>query len=182
MKGFVSRLEKARLSRQGRWLVILAGYVLANGMLATVLAAEPCRESSGLGNLGPEELNARGEQATAAVCLSCHGWDSIFGGPRQTADQWDFIVSEMVSRGAQGTPEQIELIRRYLKWVWGAVWINRATADDLVQVIGLSPEDAEAVIAWRQEHGDFTGLDTLKQVPGVDAALIDAQADAIMFN
>jgi competence ComEA-like helix-hairpin-helix protein len=182
LKGLESRPEKGHLSRQGRWLVILAIYVLAGGMLTTVLASEPADGSAGLGNLGPEELNARGEQATGAVCLSCHGWDSIFGGPRQTADQWDFIVSEMVSRGAQGTPEQIRLIRRYLKWVWGVVWINRATADDLAQVIGLSPEDAEAVVAWRQEQGDFTDLESLKQVPGVDAAVIDAQADAIMFN
>lgn len=151
-------------------------------MLATVLASEPAGETAGLENIGPEELNTRGEQATGAVCLNCHGWDSIFGGPRQTADQWDFVVSEMVSRGAQGTPDQLELIRRYLKWSWGAVWINRATADDLAQVVGLSPEDAAAVVAWREEHGDFTDLESLKEVPGVDPAVIDAQADAIMFN
>jgi competence protein ComEA len=88
----------------------------------------------------------------------------------------------MVSRGAQATSEQISLIKRYLKWTWGAVWINSATPQDLVQVIGLPEEDAEAVIAWREEHGKFTDLEGLKEVPGIDPSAIDAQADAIMFN
>lgn len=148
-------------------------------MLPSANAAEPA--STRLEDIGPDEFSALGEEATGAVCTKCHGWDMIFGGPRQTPDQWDFIVSDMVARGASGTPEQKDLIRRYLKWIWGAVWINRATAQDLVQVIGMPEKKAEAVIAWRHEHGDFTDLESLKEVPGIDPAVIDAQADAIMF-
>lgn len=182
VKRVESSSEDGCLCRHGRCLAVAAAVVLGAGILTTGLPSEAAGGSTRIEDIGPEKFNAIGEQATGAVCLNCHGWDAIFGGPRQTADQWDFIVSEMVSRGAQAGPEQLDLIRRYLKWSWGVVWINSATAQDLAQVIGLSAKEAEAVVAWREAHGNFTDLESLKEVPGIDAAVIDAQADAIMFN
>lgn len=151
-------------------------------MLAPASASDSQGKSTKLKDVGPEEFSALGEQALGAVCTECHGWDLIFGGPRQTPSQWEFIVSNMVARGATATPEQLDLIRRYLKWSWGVVWINSASAQDLVAVLALPEKDAEAIIAYRQEHGRFADLESLMQVPGIDAATIDAQADAIMFD
>jgi competence ComEA-like helix-hairpin-helix protein len=170
-----------RLSRRARWLAAAVAVTLGTG-ITTAVASDLREESTRLEDVGPDAFNAIGEQATGAVCLNCHGWDAIFGGPRQTPGQWDFIVSDMVGRGAQGTPEQLDLIRRYLKWVWGVVWINSATAQDLAAVTGMPEEDAKAVIAWREEHGAFADLESLKEVPGIDPDAIDEQADAIKFN
>jgi competence protein ComEA len=171
--------QTARIARAG-WLGAAASVALGVCIVGTAFGSE--EDSVEIEDVGSEEFVAAGEQTTGAVCTQCHGWDMIFGGPRQTPDQWDFIVSDMLSRGAQATSEQASLIKRYLKWTWGAVWINSATPQDLVQVIGLPEEDAEAVIAWREEHGKFTDLEGLKEVPGIDPSAIDAQADAIMFN
>ncbi len=168
-----------RCARAG-WLGAAA--CVALGACAVATASGPEDAGIDVEDVGSEAFIAAGEETTGAVCTQCHGWDMIFGGPRQTPDQWDFIVSDMVSRGAQANSEEESLIKSYLKWAWGTVWINSAAPQDLVQVIGLPEEAAQAVIDWREEHGKFTDLDALKEVPGIDASVIDAQADAIMFN
>jgi len=152
--------------------LVAAGAIALAGIAATASAAGAA-----------DDIAAAGEQAAGVVCASeCHGWDVIFAGPRQQSGQWDFVVSDMVGRGAQANDEQLRLIRHFLKRTWGEVWINSANAQDLVAVLALPDKDAEAVIAYRQEHGRFADLASLKKVPGVDLAAIDAQADAIVFN
>jgi len=150
----------------------VAGVIALVGLLSTAVAAESI-----------DEMAAAGELVAGNVCASeCHGWDLVFAGPRQLPGQWDFIVTDMASRGASATDEQLRLIRVFLKRTWGAVWVNDASAQDLVTVLALPEKDAEAVIAHRQEHGKFTDLADLRNVPGIDPAKIDAQADAIIFN
>jgi len=138
-------------------------------------------ESTRLEDLGPEKFNALGEHMTGIVCTQCHGWAEIVDGPRQTPEQWDFIVSSMIARGSDASAEQVDLVRRYLKWVWGVVSVNRASAEDIAAVTGLPAKQAEAIVAYRDENGPFSDLESLKQVPGVDAAILDSRVDAIMF-
>ena len=134
-------------------------------------------------SVGDEQFDALGEEATGPVCaVACHGWDMIFGGPRRTPADWDSLIDDMVGRGAEASDAQLDLIARYLKWSWGLVWINTASAGDLVAVLDLPEDQAEAIVAFRKANGKFADLASLEKVPGVDAAAIDDQADAIKFN
>jgi len=45
--------------------------------------------------------------------------------------------------------------------------INRATAAELDALPGVGPATAAAIVAWRQEHGDFRRVDDLGAVPGI---------------
>ena len=139
-------------------------------------------ESTRLEDLGPEQFNALGEYTTGIVCTQCHGWTEIVDRPRQTPEQWDYIVASMIARGAEATPEQVDLVRRWLKWVWGVVSVNSATAEDIAAVTGLPIEQAEAIVAYREEKGPFSDFESLKQVPGVDASILDSRVDAFMFH
>jgi len=164
-----------RLPLHATWPKASAVTAIA-AILATAIAGASQDASSA-------DIDAMAEQTTGAVCASaCHGWDVIFNVPRQTPGQWDFIVSDMAGRGAEASDEQLDLVRHFLKREWSTVWINSASAQDLEAVLALPEEEADAVIAYRDERGKFTDLDSLKQVPGIDAATIDAQADAITFN
>jgi len=51
--------------------------------------------------------------------------------------------------------------------------LNSASQEDL-QALGLSAELAAAVLAYGADHGPWTGLDQLLQVPGMDASTLDA--------
>lgn len=130
-----------------------------------------------------ENFQAEGEQATGAVCANgCHGWEAMFDGPRREPREWDYIIGEMIGLGAYGTDEQLGLVSRYLSRSWGLLPINSASAEEIATVLAVAEADAAAVVAYREENGQFTDLDSLKKVPGIDAATIDAQVAAITFN
>lgn len=161
------------------WQWLAAGSMLA---LSFSLAADelPLSETN-LKNLGPDAYFEAGEQVTGRVCTSCHGWESVLAA-RMTPSQWNFTVSDMVAKGAKATPDEKEFIARFMSWAWGKVSVNSAPAEDLALVIGLPMVQAEAVVAYRQEHGTIENLEELKQVPCIDVTALERQGDALQFD
>ena len=45
--------------------------------------------------------------------------------------------------------------------------INTATEEVLTSVKGIGPKQAQAIIAYREEHGSFKSVDDLNQVKGI---------------
>lgn len=54
-----------------------------------------------------------------------------------------------------------------------AVNINTATAEQLSQLDGIGKAKAEAIILYRQQHGQFKSLDDITQVKGIGKAILD---------
>ena len=54
-----------------------------------------------------------------------------------------------------------------------AVNINTATAEQLSQLDGIGKAKAEAIIVYRQQHGQFKSLDDITQVRGIGKAILD---------
>jgi len=170
--------ELKRLSGAAASLLIAGALALACVLISAAASA-----ADGDTDVAVAEHDVAGEQATGAACAAgCHGWEAMFDGPRQPPRQWDYIISDMVALGAMATDEQLTLVARFLKREWGTVWINSAPAQDFVDVFGLTEKDADAITAYRGEHGPFTDLESLKAVPGIDASPIETQADAITFD
>lgn len=55
-----------------------------------------------------------GMELVAEVCSGCHDTGKILAGRGQNAGEWRDIVLNMVSRGAQIFPEEVDTIVRYL--------------------------------------------------------------------
>ena len=45
--------------------------------------------------------------------------------------------------------------------------LNTATADELDTLPGVGPATAQAILAYRQEHGSFSSVDQLLEVSGI---------------
>ena len=127
-----------------------------------------------------EELSRVGSETTERVCSECHGVEVTR--TRRTARDWDDVVTSMAVRGAIATEEELATIKRYLTRRYGLVRINTASAADLVAALGLSTEDANAVVGYRKANGRFANLDELLSVPNIDRARIESQPDALRFN
>ncbi len=82
--------------------------VLAVSVASLVWFATPARAQD---NVALPEGN--GKAVTAAVCSQCHALDALFF---YKADdrQWEILVHEMVGFGAQVSPEERDLILRYV--------------------------------------------------------------------
>ena len=53
-----------------------------------------------------------------------------------------------------------------------SVNINAADIEDLVTLKGIGEKKAEAIIAWREQHGSFESVEQLLEVKGIGEATL----------
>jgi competence protein ComEA len=61
----------------------------------------------------------------------------------------------------------------------GPVNLNTATAEQLDTLPGVGPTTAQAIIAWRQEHGAFRSVQDLLEVRGIGPAKLESLRDQV---
>jgi len=127
----------------------------------------------------------KGKDLVENTCGSCRGLVVVVA-QHATKDGWASIVDYMVSRGATGTPAEIATIVDYLAKNFPAAAaktnVNKATAMDLETQLELTAKDAEAIVKYRTDHGDFKDWDGLAKGPGIDTAKLTAKKDSIVFT
>lgn len=132
----------------------------------------------------PEEKSAediKAEEMFTRTCIKCHTADRVVGS-RRTRSQWEEVITTMqTARGAVITDEEFETVLNYLVKEHGRVNINRATTDDIVEVLGVAAATAETIVKYRKEHGSFEDFDALVKVPGLDLEKLEKKRDAISF-
>ena len=122
-----------------------------------------------------------GKALTQKKCGSCHGFEGIVPA-RNTPERWGVIVDDMVSRGATGTDEQIEKVIAYLSKNFAAkANLNKSTAKELVEILGITPGEAAAIVSYREKTSPFKELADLKKVTEVDFKKIEAKKDRLIF-
>lgn len=61
--------------------------------------------------------------------------------------------------------------------------INKADAATLAKSLdGIGHSKAEAIVAWREEHGPFKSADDLGQVKGIGPATLERNRNAILLD
>jgi competence protein ComEA len=61
--------------------------------------------------------------------------------------------------------------------------INKADAATLSRSLdGVGLSKAEAIVAWREEHGPFKSAEELGQVKGIGPATLERNRDAILLD
>ena len=124
-----------------------------------------------------------GKEVVARVCSECHGTDNIRK-KRLSEDDWGTTVSQMVDEGAQVSGDDVMVIVEYLTQNFGPdskVWVNTAPLAELKSVLGFTNDEANAILAWRTEKGDFHSAEDVKQVTGVDPAKVEAKKELMAF-
>lgn len=167
MNGTRPMTDETRRPRGPMWAICAGTCVSIAMLLATIGAtAEPRQDPL--------------EDAFWKVCRDCHDPNRIRE-TRRTRGGWEEVIWKMIEKGALGTERDFELVLQYLLVNYGMVNMNQALAEDIAIVTGLSQKDAEAIVAYRKEHGNFSNFEALVQVPGIDAKALEARRDAIMF-
>ncbi|BBZ03689.1 membrane protein [Mycolicibacterium chitae] len=57
--------------------------------------------------------------------------------------------------------------------------LNTATAAQLEELPGIGPVTAAAIVAWREQHGGFTGVEQLGEVDGIGPARLERLRDQV---
>jgi competence ComEA-like helix-hairpin-helix protein len=59
--------------------------------------------------------------------------------------------------------------------------VNKGTAAELAGALGLSAKEAAAIVAYREQNGNFKVWRDLMSVPGIEADKIESHKDQLAF-
>jgi competence protein ComEA len=123
----------------------------------------------------------KGKAPFVRICGNCHGLEQVTSS-KYSKQQWTFVVDDMVSRGAEGTDEEVNSIVGYLSRNFGkALNINTSTAKDIETGLGFTAAQAELVVRYRTDKGPIKTYDDLLKVPGIDTQVVEEQKKNILF-
>jgi competence protein ComEA len=122
-----------------------------------------------------------GKDAVETICGTCHEVGTAIG-TRRTRSEWRQVIDAMINRGALGSDEDFKAVLDYMAKYFGLVRINKATAKELEEVLEISSSDAETIVRYRSEHGEFATLDDVKKVPGIDGVAIEERKKRVAFK
>jgi competence protein ComEA len=155
-----------RRPRTAAW-ALLALLVGASGLLAAAIhGAAPAQDP----------LN----DAFARVCSNCHDPGRITQS-RRTRVEWEDVIYQMIDRGAAGSDQDYSLVLQYLLRDFGRVNVNQAASEELALVLGLTPKEADAIVAYRKANGEFKDFEGLLKVPDLDPKKLEARRPAVLF-
>jgi competence protein ComEA len=165
----MSGLPKTRhRSRLAACCLIAAGTALG----AISVGAVSARAQDPPKDAGAETFNA--------VCSKCHTPERILAS-RRTKSQWEEILDKMAKIGAPITDENYDALMDYLLRRYGLINVNRGDSKDIAMVVNLSQQDADAIVKYRTDHGNFADFDALAKVPGIDVKKLEENRAAISF-
>ncbi len=127
-----------------------------------------------------------GRDLLLRACTRCHKAEEL-AAYRHTKDEYRAIVYRMGDRGAQASAKDLDQIAEYLAKNFAKVEdptrinVNKAAAKDLESRLALTPKEAQAIVHYREEHGEFRALGDLFVIYGVDGRKIQAAKDKIGF-
>ena len=147
--------------------------------LALAIALIPAAHSADL----PE---GAGKDILLRACVGCHKVEEFLS-YRHTRDEYDAIVQRMAQRGARATSDELPIIADYLARNFpkaedpNKININKASAKVIETGLNLTAKEAEAIVDYRERHGDFHAWGDLLVIYGVDGRKIEAAKDKIGF-
>jgi competence protein ComEA len=128
----------------------------------------------------------QGKDIILRACVGCHKAEEI-AVYRFTKSEYQTIVYRMGDRGAQATRAELDVIADYLFEHFPKIEdatkinVNKATAQEIAAGLALTQEEADAVVKYRERHGDYHAWGDLLIIYGVDGKKIAAAKDKISF-
>jgi competence ComEA-like helix-hairpin-helix protein len=119
-------------------------------------------------------------------CTACHLPDH-FVKYRHSNEEWQAIVIRMAPRTRSITKEETETVLKYLETNFPKLEdatrlnVNKATPEEISARLGLTPDEAKAVVDYRRRHGTFREWGELLAIYGVDGRKIEAAKDRMSF-
>ncbi|HJT87279.1 MAG TPA: helix-hairpin-helix domain-containing protein [Bryobacteraceae bacterium] len=127
-----------------------------------------------------------GRDTFLRVCSQCHSADLV-SGLKYSHPKWQQLVYAMAERGSSATSAELDSIVDYLAKAFppadepGKVNVNEADAAAIASGLALTDKEAQAIVAYRERHGDFHQWGDLLVIYGVDGKKIEAAKDRIKF-
>jgi competence protein ComEA len=130
--------------------------------------------------------DAPAKEYVTRICLQCHESTQLLG-QKKTESDWKKTVARMAQKGVSAPTEQFDAVAVYMAKYFGKeedttkINMNKAKADEIVAAIGLTPDEAKALVTYREKHGDYREWGEMLVVYGVDGRKLEAAKDKMSF-
>jgi competence ComEA-like helix-hairpin-helix protein len=121
------------------------------------------------------------------ICLQCHEPAQLLS-QHKSENDWRATVQRMSQKGIAAPAEQYDAITAYMIKNFPKtedttkINMNKATPDQIVAAgLGLTPDEAKALVAYRDKHGDYREWGEMLVVYGVDGRKLEAAKDKMSF-
>jgi competence ComEA-like helix-hairpin-helix protein len=155
-------------------------------------------------NFGPQEGAAKpggeaaptpampdgpGKQFILMQCTACHQPDH-FTKYHHTAEEWQVIIARMGTRLPGATKPDLDTVLQYFVTNYpkieapvdaNKVNMNKAPAAEIATRLDLTTAEAEAIVHYRETHGDFKEWRDMLIIYGVDGKKIQARQERMAF-
>jgi cytochrome c5 len=127
-----------------------------------------------------------GKQFVQQICMQCHE-PAFLSQQHKGEEDWMKTVARMSKKGLGGPVENYEAAGAYMAKNFGRdlsaekVNVNTSTVDELVAKLGLTKEEATALVGYRTKNGDFHEWGEILVIYGVDGHKIKAVKDKLSF-
>jgi competence protein ComEA len=167
-------------------LILLSACLAALAIAMSTQTPVSAAQTNAAADTYPEFPPGEGREAVLRLCVKCHSPNIILASG-QDRKSWENTITKMARQGADGSDEDFTDIADYLTANFPPsavkkVFVNMATDKQLSDVLGISLDDAKAIIAYRDKVKGFKSLEDMKAVPNVDAKKIDARKDQLVFG
>jgi competence ComEA-like helix-hairpin-helix protein len=158
---------------------------LAKNFGAPEGAAKPAGEAAA----APPMPDGPGKQFILMQCTACHQPDH-FTKYHHTSEEWQVIIARMGTRVPGATKPDLDAVLKYFVTNYpkveapedaNKVNMNKATAKDLETRLDLAASEAEAIVHYRETHGDFKEWRDMLIIYGVDGKKIQARQERMAF-
>ena len=153
-------------------------------------------------NFGPQEVKPAGETAPTPTmpdgpgkqfilmqCTACHQPDH-FTKYHHTPEEWQVIIARMGTRVPGATKPDLDAVLKYFVTNYpkidapadaNKVNMNKATAAEIATRLDLTASEAEAIVHYRETHGDYKEWRDMLIIYGVDGKKIQVRREKMAF-
>jgi competence protein ComEA len=126
-----------------------------------------------------------GKQVAMRYCSGCHNPDA-FSTYAKTKEDWTAVVLRMGPRTA-ASGDELNALAEYFGQHFpktedpNKINVNKADAKRISEGLGLTMEEAEAIVSYRDRRGTFRTWGDLLVIYGVDGRKLQAAQDKMSF-
>jgi competence ComEA-like helix-hairpin-helix protein len=127
-----------------------------------------------------------GKDMLLRACTGCHKAEEFLS-YRHTKEEYAAIVQRMGQRGARASSEELDIIADYLAKNFlkvedpSKINVNKAAAKEIETGLNLTAKEAEAIVGYRERHGEFHAWGDLLVIYGVDGKKIEVAKERMSF-
>ena len=127
-----------------------------------------------------------GKDILLRACIGCHKAEEFLS-YRHTKEEYQAIVQRMGQRGARASSEELDVIADYLAKNFlkvedpNKINVNKATAKEIETGLNVTAKEAEAIVGYRERHGEYHAWGDLLVIYGVDGKKIEAAKEKMSF-